>query len=651
MILISILCGMAAGFLISTQVFTAWAAARTNGLLILTVTSLGCVILFGLLIRFTGRNIIQELPREARTILLVALAGFTGLMTITFPLPQRLTPDRFQTLVIRPAEESSAILIEEVKINGGPVILADHLPSTGWQITPYGVESDGKSSIPFVIQKKGEQTKTVEILLGKGPQYGQARLRLGWEEQLADLHLPAVESETIFRFTSPADPMVWDTIFHLSIWFLIFGISLIFLSIILSGEQLASLADFFAKKSRSMLFWIVISFLFWYGFAYVHSVFFDASHFMQNGNFLPAIRPIGNDLNLILKAGDSVASGGSPYIGANKYPPFATVLFVPLAIIDKQAAFQIQTILTYLSYALVTLFIPLVFSRNRKLSAFSWLLFGIGLFSYGLSFEIERGQFNLTAIACTFFAIYLFHRFPRQRWLAYILFTFGIQLKLYPAIFILFFVDDWNKWKETMLRWCEIGLANVLLLFILGKDIALKYLSSLFGMVNTAGVIDWPGSHSVFGFLGFVNYSLNLPAGTIKAFEISLQFAVLLMVLYCAYRAYRENRLLDPYLFLSCTLAALTIPALSHDYTLSYLVGPVIWLLAYLEENQADSSGQAAVAAGQHLMPIVLLVFCFTGTFFSYLQKPVLLQNQFPALFIMLVCTALLAKRDTTTVM
>jgi len=642
-IMLSIIAGIGAGFFTATQFFNAWSASQIKGSALLAGCILICILMFLVLVSFTGKKSIHQLSPDLHTAMLIICAAIAGLIVLTVPLPQRLTPDRFQTLVIQPFSADAPILIEEVKINSTPLILADHLPPAGWSITPYGIESNSSSIVPFVVQKKGDLTRQVDILFGKGPAYGQASIRLGWVEQQIDLHLADRESETSVELASGTGQVPWNLIYILSIWFLLTSTIYVLLGMVLSKDALTRLAVYFIEKSASVSFWVIFTFLFWYGFAYVRSVFFDASHFMQNGNFLPAIRPIGNDLNLILKAGDSVADGGSPYVGANKYPPFATVLFVPLALMDKQAAFQLQTLLIYLSFVFVTLGFPLAFLKSRRLPGYAWFLFAAGLFSYGLSFEIERGQFNLTAIGCAFLAIFLFHRYPRLRWLSFILLTFAIQLKLYPAIFILFFMEDWRKWKPTLIIWGSIALVNMGLFFILGKDIGIAYLASLFKIVESRGLINWPGAHSILGFLSYYNNAWGLSDNVIKFIEKGLQAAVLLMVGYCFVRAYRRNRLMDPYLFLACTLAALTIPALSHDYTLSYLVGPVIFVLNHLDDYRSEYVENQRKIPVVNQIALIVLVTCFTGTFFSYMQKPALIQNQFPALFLMLICTILLA--------
>jgi hypothetical protein len=76
-------------------------------------------------------------------------------------------------------------------------------------------------------------------------------------------------------------------------------------------------------------------------------------------------------------------------------------------------------------------------------------------------------------------SIYIFHYHPKYRLLAYILFSLSVQLKLYPAIFIVMFVDDWRDWKNVVLRFLGIGLVNLLLFFVMGYQTFQDFIRSV----------------------------------------------------------------------------------------------------------------------------------------------------------------------------
>lgn len=121
-----------------------------------------------------------------------------------------------------------------------------------------------------------------------------------------------------------------------------------------------------------------------------------------------------------------------------------------------------MTLLTLVCYVLCVLVLPRVFHRYNPWRVPGLLmLFFSGLFSYGLHFELERGQFNLLAFTCCLNTIYLFHYQCALRVLAYLLFCLAVQLKIYLAIFALLFVEDWRYWRESVRRIVGLAAINV----------------------------------------------------------------------------------------------------------------------------------------------------------------------------------------------
>ena len=560
-----------------------------------------------------------------------------ALIISVVPLPAGKMPDTRQVIEIKPLDAKSGrvVLVEEIRINNEPVELNTVKPDSGWQINEWGLQNDPGTQVPLTLAHDGLLQSPVKILLVRGPEYGPVSLRTGWRSQTIDLHQS--DGYTELSVELPVEiPETWDFLLRAALFLSAAGL------LVLAGFFLTRRirSKFLADQGRSVFFWVLLGFIFWYGYSFTRVVFFNAYGMMANGNFLPAIRPVGNDLNLILDASRSVLSGGSVYAGANKYPPLATLLFIPLTFLKGDAPFHVITLVNYLCYAFITLLFPLLLSGRKNLPVYAWFLAAAGLYSYGLLFEIERGQFNLIAVACAFAAILIFRQKPKLRWLAYVLLTAAVQLKLYPAVFALFFVDDWKQWKTNLLRWGLLGLANIAVLFICGVDTALHYISAMTSVVSSLGINNWPVSHSVQSFLDFSNYYLNINPVILRTTQIILQAVIAGMLAFTLIQSWRRNRLTDAYLLLACTLTALTIPTLSNDYTLSYLVGPVIFLFMHIESRQESEELTLPV------LPAALIALCLAGTYFSYFQKPIPLQNHFPALLLMLVCVTLLSHRE-----
>ena len=119
----------------------------------------------------------------------------------------------------------------------------------------------------------------------------------------------------------------------------------------------------------------------------------------------------------------------------------------------------------------------------------------------------------------------------------------------------------------------------------------------------------------------------------------------ILLVIYQAYR--NKQKGINFVLLLACTLGALLIPSVSHDYTLSILVAPVT--MVFMEYEFLGKIGNPRL---NKLFIVLLLIFSITysSTLFSYTYAQLfpfsyesILTNKFPALFIMLLATTLLS--------
>lgn len=650
-LIIAILFGGGFSFFTCTQYLGVWSTTLEKGILLLSGVFVLISALFFLSLEFILKKRRNDVTSRTFSYVLLLAVLLTGNFLLIFPYPERMTPDAMQIIVIKPENDKSAspdankILVEEIKINGNPVILNDIKPSSGWVVSPHGLESESGTTIPLVFKNKGELLSDISVLFGKGPTYGSAQVRFAWQIQKIDLHQSEGESQVFISIPRSSSGFWWIGL-YLSLWLILSGFFVLCALILLSSQILVLIPEKMTQSARSIFFWIVISMLFWYGFSFVRMVFFNPSHVMINENFLPAIRPIGNDLDLILDASKHVAAGGSPYASANKYPPLATILFLPLTKLHFLKAFQVITGITYFCFCFITLGLPFFLSKSKSLPTFAWLLFAFGLFSYGLFFEIERGQFNLIAIGMTFLAIVLFHKTPHLRWLAYFLFCMSIQLKIYPAIFVFFFTDDWRVWRKTLARWFSLGLANITLLFILGPKIFINYFYKMTQLASGTGRSNEPLNHSINGFLSFANYYQDFSDSTFTTIQLILTILVVSLVGLCFLISYRRNLTLDPYLFLTCTIAALLLPTLSNDYTLAYLIGPAIFLFIHLDKI---SNEQIMRERGDDIATVMLFgisAFAFTSSYFSYLQKPIPLQSHFPALLILLICTTILSLNE-----
>jgi hypothetical protein len=392
--------------------------------------------------------------------------------------------------------------------------------------------------------------------------------------------------------------------------------------------------------------WLVISLLLCYAFFFIYPSFFNADHTFSPFETFPRLDPIGMDLQYNLDFSRAWLMDGSPYVGSNYYPPLETVFFAPLTRLDFSSAYVIVSLLSVLSFA--GLF--MLFLRLKKDSIFrsGWTVAILltSLFSYGVLFELERGQYDLIAMLLCIAAIYLFHFKPRFRIPAYLLFCIAVQLKIYPLIFIVALIDYSQPVSTHLKRWGALLLANFLLLFSLGLRPFMDFKQAMLTQLQYPG-FTWLGNHSLNSFINLPlykpeAYGLNL-VRFVERYGTGLQVFFLVLVATCilflVIQTYRKRLPpYNPYLILGCMLGCLLIPSTSHDYKLSLLPPVASYLIVCLAEIKARDKRTAAwtsVVAG-----VLCLSFAISLSVLYY--RPFWLQNSFPLLVAMLLSTSVL---------
>ncbi|MHC1784727.1 MAG: hypothetical protein AB9891_18585 [Anaerolineaceae bacterium] len=635
---------------LSFQFLSAGVRSLDKGLLILI--GLWVIILAGLLAVYTGPLFRRRLDGVSqRTFLLSGLAALIagGLFYLISPIPRPKDPSNWQVIEIQPVVSDGTLqttLLQEIKLDGQPVPLEEYQNVPGWKMTEGGLQSEPGSLLPLLVLRKGALEKEAALLFEALPDSGKFSVRFGWEMESGPYDFEQDSSLIEVKFPAPPQSP-WEVLFAAG---LILASSALFMLafVFIPAAELAHLAEDMTKLSRSVTFWILVGFLTCYAAFFFRPVFLNSDNIMRLENNLPAIYPIGNDLHLIMKSAGSLADGGSPYSGANKYPPAVSAVFTSLLGLNIRDAFRVLSTANLFFFIFLSLGFPLWLSEKKKLESFTWILFTAGLFTYGFLFEIERGQFNLPAVGLVFMALLIYHRGRAWRfspWFAFILFCMGVQLKIYPAIFVLFFTRDWRDWKRNLLRWSALGLANLGLLLMLGWQVFADFFAMMTNVVSGMGFSNWPVSHSINGFISYWGSQTAWVEESARSLQIIFYLAVIALTALCLWGAVRRRAVLDPYLLLACTLAALTLPSLSNDYTLAFLMGPAVLFFTRLQMYFKDESGVRLKGAW---LLLAVSALAYGSTFFSYFVKPPLLQNQFPALLVMLVCAAWFSGEDNT---
>jgi hypothetical protein len=329
-------------------------------------------------------------------------------------------------------------------------------------------------------------------------------------------------------------------------------------------------------------------------------------------------RPPGVDLHMMLDYSRAWLTGGNPYAGLNPYPPLAAVLFAPLTALPFAGAYALLTVLTLAAFVSVAVVIPLrALPAADRAAVLGIALAGIG--SYGMCFELRWGQFNVLALACTAWGLFLFHRGRSRgaRLAGLGLFSLAIQLKVYPAIFVFALARNARDIRRNLTRWAALGLFNLALLFVLGPRVFADFLHSLKAQAQAPYV--WAGNHSIQSFAEGSGRPGLVPALAVF-FAICFGWALVQAVR-------RPGRPAFAGLVLMAALGSMLLPGVSHDYKLpAFALGFAFFSAAARPLPLGNFRDRAA--AGRW----IALAFLFAWTLFTFEAKPPALRNNAPAL-------------------
>jgi hypothetical protein len=386
--------------------------------------------------------------------------------------------------------------------------------------------------------------------------------------------------------------------------------------------------------SRCVICGFVASFF----LGFVIPVFLNPQGKMNFFHYILELQHVGMDMRAMMAFCRSWLEGGSPYIEVwviNPYPPFATVFFSPLAFISIENAYVIMTSATFLSYLLsCTILVKKIVGEVKDI-ALIYLFLASGLFSYGLLFEIERGQFNLIAVTSALSAIALWQKDgpPHRRMLAYILLSLGIQLKVYPALFALCLTDNLRDWKKNALRIGTLGVVNFLAFFVLGIDTFKDFLHYLEHGARNPEKWIWVGAHSIKSFADVSNFRQE-PFWAV----LLLCFSVTCIIGFIK-RWEGKNR----FLLMAISCVTMLAPTISHDYKLSTF-HPFVCILLVAAVNKVNPNQYLRIV---EYIAVTLISLCYFLTNYSYQNKMVWgmadhYRNNMPLILTIFVSTTIL---------
>ncbi|MCX8037573.1 MAG: DUF2029 domain-containing protein [Candidatus Sumerlaeia bacterium] len=398
-----------------------------------------------------------------------------------------------------------------------------------------------------------------------------------------------------------------------------------------------------ASKGTSATVWLLAGLLAAYVPFLLVPVFFNRDHVMNEVCPVFQLTTVGMDLDEILKFSRSWwVEGNTPYIRGNTYPPLEAVFFVPLLGMNFHAAYAVLTLISAGCFLLITWMLPVLMEARRRLTPAILFFVGTGMFSHGLLFELERGQFNVIAMALCLAGVYLFHFQRRWRPAAYALFTLSVQLKVYPAIFVFLLVDRWRDWKINLKRAGLIGAANFACLFILGPGRFVEFVTRTIQKMSDPSL--WPGNHSIHCFSVTAQQMLHIPGALLSPVLYLATLALLATIMVLSVRRNWEG--FHPHLLVGCTIGALIIPSLSHDYTLSFLPAP---LAMFFSRTWSATEGTPRELWVWKAL-VFLIALAYSTTVFSIIHKEAVCGPFFsmatPALLLILLAATMLFVMD-----
>jgi predicted branched-subunit amino acid permease len=180
----------------------------------------------------------------------------------------------------------------------------------------------------------------------------------------------------------------------------------------------------------------------------------------------------------------------------------------------------------------------------------------------------------------------------------------------------------------------------------LGYSIFTEFIQATIDRINQPGALTWIGNHSIKAFVfnlakdGYGLLSENSLLW-IRQYSHTLEILLLGFVALCFVSILmntirRNERGLNVYLLMACTIGAMVIPAESNDYKLAILAGPMSILFCSLTYPTKNSQ------KAWFCLLAFLASFAYSCTLFPFKYRPEFLANSFPMLIVILITMTIL---------
>ncbi len=371
-----------------------------------------------------------------------------------------------------------------------------------------------------------------------------------------------------------------------------------------------------------IILFVSVSFFIGWHVGFQNPVFFNSLHNMDQRAPVSSINPIGTDLLEMTKISQLLHDGHSPYShGTYIYPPLVSVLYLPLLQFNQDVRYAIMSTLTIASIFIGFLIADKITGEKKLVPAIFLFFIVTTLMSYGLHFELERGQFNVIAMCITILGVYLHKK--DMKLLGILLVSVGIHLKIFPIFFfLLLFLDNLRSKKGLVVNLCAVGV-NILLLFILGNNVVGDFISVFAEQLRNPFV--WSGNHSLFCYCADKS---GINVCNIYTYKYFFSAYLVLLGIGFIITYIKKVDILNVYLVAMCGLAMCLVPSVSHDYKLTIIPIVIFPLFKKLYINSLEKGSYinlAALSSGVFLYTLLLFSTNFGNTPLTVNKAPILI--------------------------
>ncbi len=319
------------------------------------------------------------------------------------------------------------------------------------------------------------------------------------------------------------------------------------------------------------------------------------------------------------------------------YSPFSRLIFSVFNGLSNVVGYLLITLISVLLYiySFKDLFLKKWKERGRFPLIFS-LMLAFSFLSYGIFFELQRGQWNLIAISLAIISINLFRK--DRRVLSLFLMSISIHLKIYPIILAVF-VFNWKLTRKEVLYFISFLIFNLFLLCILGFDFLRDYIDLILKFSNNPYV--WDGNLSIFNFSKVMG-KIELFGYFFSLNNFLLIFTIIPFLTLLFFYVFKNKHIVENHLFFISIILCLVLPSVSHDYKLSLLMYCII---SFYYNGYFNSMSVFEKLLFICLVINVLLPMTCWGALFGQSKTVFLFSNKFITLLILeyiLLCDFLL---------